>query len=87
MYRSRLLPRWIPTLGLVGAPLLLVSCTATLFGAWDQISSPATLLTLPVAIWEFSFGVYMTFKGFKATAVSDEPSTPVNSATFADVVA
>ena len=25
MYRSRLLPRWIPTLGLVGAPLLLIS--------------------------------------------------------------
>lgn len=85
MYRSRLLPRWIPTLGLIGAPLLLVSCTATLFGAWDQISGPATLLALPVAIWEFSFGVYMTFKGFKATAVIDEPSTPVNSA--ADVVA
>ena len=26
MYRSRLLPRWIPTLGLIGAPLLLGSC-------------------------------------------------------------
>ena len=24
MYRSRLLPRWIPTLGLIGAPLLLL---------------------------------------------------------------
>ena len=70
MYRSRLLPRWIPTLGLVGAPLLLASCTATLFGVWEQISGPALLLTLPIAVWEFSFGVYMTVKGFKRTNLS-----------------
>lgn len=65
MYRSRLIPRWIPTLGLIGAPLLLASTAATLFGAWDQISAPAALLTLPIAVWEFSFGVYMAVKGFR----------------------
>lgn len=80
MYRSRLLPRWIPTLGLIGAPLLLVSSTATLFGAWDQISAPAALLTIPLAVWEFSFGIYMTFWGFKRTAVPEASFTPVNSA-------
>ena len=85
MYRSRLLPRWIPTLGLIGAPLLLASCTATLFGVWDQISGSAALLTLPIAIWEFSFGVYMIVKGFKPTAVIDEPFAPVGSAEFAAV--
>ena len=83
MYRSRLLPRWIPTLGLIGAPLLLASCTATLFGVWDQISGPAALLTLPIAIWEFSFGVYMTVKGFKPATVTDEPFTIVGPAEFA----
>lgn len=65
MYRSRLIPRWIPTLGLIGAPLLLASTAATLFGAWDQISTPAALLTLPIAVWEFSFGVYMAVRGFR----------------------
>ena len=49
MYRSRMLPRWIPTLGLIGAPLLLISDTAMLFGAWEQISGPAMLLVLPIA--------------------------------------
>ena len=87
MYRSRLLPRWIPTIGLIGAPLLLISDTATLFGAWGQISGPAALLALPIAIWEFSFGAYMTFRGFKPTAVSDEAFTPVNSEIFAEVAA
>ena len=80
MYRSRLLPRWIPTLGLVGAPLLLASFVATLFGAWDQISAPAALLTLPIAVWELSFGVYMTVKGFKPTPVGEATFAPVNSA-------
>ena len=70
MYRSRLLPRWIPTLGLIGAPLLLGSSIATLFGAWDQISGPAAVLTLPIAVWEFSFGVYMTVKGFRPSTVA-----------------
>ena len=84
MYRSGLLPKWIPTLGLVGAPMLLASTTVTLFGGWDQISGQALLLTLPIAIWEFSFGVYMAVKGFRtpsAAAVSvDEPRPMVIAA-------
>jgi hypothetical protein len=66
MFRSRMLPRWIPTLGLIGAPLLLISAGATLFGAWDQISGPSALLTLPIAVWEFSFGIYMTARGLRS---------------------
>jgi hypothetical protein len=73
MYRSRLLPRWIPTLGLIGAPLLFASCAATLFGVWDQISAPAMLLVLPVAVWEFSFGIYMTVRGFKTSTQDEAP--------------
>ena len=87
MYRSRLLPRWIPTLGLIGAPLLLVSSTATLFGAWDQISGPAALLALPIAVWEFSFGVYMIVKGFKPTAAGEASFAPVNSEIVTDLAA
>jgi hypothetical protein len=71
MYRSHLLPRWIPTLGLVGAPLLLVSTTATLFGVWEQTSGPAMVFVLPIAIWEMSFGIYMAVKGFRPTAAED----------------
>ena len=87
MYRSRLLPRWIPTLGLIGAPLLLISTTATLFGVWDQISAPAGILVLPIAIWEFSFGVYMTFKGFKGVTINDESFATASSASFVAVAA
>jgi hypothetical protein len=82
MYRSGLVPRWMPTLGLIGAPLLIASNVAVLYGGWDQISGPAMLLTFPIAIWELSFGVYMAFWGFKDTGVSEDAYAPVNSAAF-----
>jgi hypothetical protein len=67
--RSGLVPRWIPTLGIIGAPLLLASSTATLFGAWDQVSSAGLLCALPIATWELSVGIYMTVKGFRTPPV------------------
>lgn len=67
LYISGLVPRIIPTIGLIGAPILLASFLATLFGAWDQISGPATLFALPIAIWELSLGVWLTFKGVDET--------------------
>jgi hypothetical protein len=72
MYRSGLVPRWIPRLGLIGAPLLLTSCLATMFGVWDQLSGPAMLLVLPIATWELSFGITMAVKGFREPA--DDPA-------------
>ncbi|XVU28380.1 DUF4386 domain-containing protein [Actinoplanes sp. CA-054009] len=65
LYRSGLVPRALPVLGFVGAPLLTVSAVATLFGAWDQVSAASGLLSLPIAVWEFSLGVYLTVRGFR----------------------
>jgi hypothetical protein len=68
MYRGKLVPRLIPTIGLIGAPLILISDTSTVFGGWGQTSLTGFLFGLPIAVWEFSLGCYLTFKGFKATA-------------------
>ena len=57
----------IPTIGLVGAPIILLSATATIFGGWAQTSSAGVLCALPVAVWEFSLGVWLVVKGFKTT--------------------
>jgi hypothetical protein len=57
LYRSRLVPRVIPAMELLGAPLLLAAATASLFGLNDQMSGWSVLATLPVAAWELSVGV------------------------------
>jgi hypothetical protein len=69
LYRSRLVPRVLPVLGLVGAPLLVASVTATLFGLWAQQSAMSALCTIPVAVWEFSLGIYLVVKGFKPSPI------------------
>jgi hypothetical protein len=87
MYRSGLVPRIIPTIGLVGAPILLASCVATLFGAYDQVSGPAALFALPIAAWEFSLGVWMTVKGFRRTPITDAIDVPSMTGAPAGVAA
>jgi hypothetical protein len=64
LYRSRLVPRIMPTVGLIGAPLLIASVVSIYFGVTDQVSAASGILTLPVAAWELSIGIWMTFKGF-----------------------
>ena len=70
LYRSRLVPRILPIVGLIGAPLLLASDLAVLFGLWDRISAPSGILALPIAAWEFSLGVYLVVKGFKPSPIT-----------------
>jgi len=77
MYRSRLVPRIIPVVGLIGAPFLICTVVATLFGAM-KLGSPQ-LAAVPVAAWELSLGVWLVAKGFRPspiTAAMDAASTP-----------
>ena len=73
MYRFRLVPRVIPLLGLIGAPLLFASSTATVFGLHAQVSGSAFVLALPIAVWELSLGVYLTVKGVQGTTLGVDP--------------
>jgi len=73
MYRSGLVPRILPTIGLIGAPLLLASDIAIFCGLYDHASPIAVLGALPIAVWEFSLGVYLTVKGFRPAAVAALP--------------
>ena len=69
LYQSRLVPRILPVLGFIGAPLLVASTMATLFGANEYGSAMSGLLALPIAAWEFSLGVYLVVKGFRAAGL------------------
>jgi uncharacterized MnhB-related membrane protein len=69
MYRSRLVPRIIPTVGLIGAPILLALAVATFFGHNTQTSTLSFVGTLPIAAWELSVGLWMAIKGFNRGSV------------------
>src|SRR2546421_698721 len=57
-------------LGFVGAALLVASDIAVLFGLIGQRAAPAALAALPVALFEFSLGVYLIVKGFKPSPIT-----------------
>ena len=68
LFRSRLVPRAIPALGLIGA----VS-----FGVWNigyvlGVTEPGTpwhgISVAPIFFWELFVGLWMTFKGFNRAA-------------------
>jgi len=69
MYRSGLVPRRMALFGLVGGPLVCASGIAVMFGAFDAGSAPQGIATIPEVIWEAFLGIYLTFKGFKASSV------------------
>jgi hypothetical protein len=78
LYRSRLVPRIIPALGLVGAPLLIAATVATVLGLTEQGSvwfAPGAAL---IFVWELSVGIYMVVKGFKPSPITttDYPRVP-----------
>ena len=65
LYQSRLVPRVLPLLGFIGAPLLVAADIAVLFGLIGQHAPAAGLAALPIALWEFSLGVWLIAKGFR----------------------
>jgi hypothetical protein len=73
MYRSGLVPRVIPVLGLIGAPLLLTSTIATMFGLNDLGSAWSAISVAPIFVWELSLGIYLVVKGFKPSETAKSP--------------
>jgi hypothetical protein len=70
LYRSRLVPRIIPAMGLIAAPLLLAAAVATILGLTEQGSvwfAPGGAL---IFVWELSVGIYLVVKGFKPSPLT-----------------
>ena len=69
LYQTRLVPRILPIIGIIGAFTLVAGDVAVLYGVFDQRAPLAGLSAVPIALWEFSLGIYLTVKGFKENAV------------------
>ena len=74
LYRARLVPRIMPLVGLLGAPLLLASSVAVLFGAWTQTSPIGAAAAIPIALWELSLGLWLIFRGVRERNIEGTPT-------------
>ncbi|MFD3274727.1 DUF4386 domain-containing protein [Aquirufa echingensis] len=64
LYQTRLVPRILPIIGIIGAFTLAAGDVAVLYGVFDQRAPEIALTVLPIALWEFSLGLYLVGKGF-----------------------
>jgi hypothetical protein len=67
LYKSRLVPRILPLTGFVGAILLVGADILVLFGFIGQRAPSTAFAAVPIALWEFSLGIYLVVKGFKSS--------------------
>jgi len=72
LYQSKLLPRWISTWGLIGAPLYFASGLLPMFGLGDPSPAVLVILFIPAAVLEMVLAVWLIAKGFNSTAIVTE---------------
>lgn len=70
LYHSRLVPRGLSLIGIVGGPVLLTGYFAIQFGLIGQHAPLTGLFAIPVALFEFSLGIYLVVKGFKPSVIT-----------------
>lgn len=69
LYKSRLVPRGLSVIGIVGGPVLLLGYFAVMFDLVGQHDALAGMSAIPVALFEFSLGLWLLIKGFNAHAI------------------
>ncbi len=72
MYRSRLVPRGLAVLGLIGGPLVTGAAVAILFGVIEAGSVWQGIATIPEFFWELSLGIWLTVRGFNPSVIASE---------------
>lgn len=70
LYRSRLVPRALSMIGIVGGPLLIVGFLAMHFGFIGRFDSLSGLSAILVALFELSLGIWLVVKGFNPQAAA-----------------
>jgi hypothetical protein len=77
MYTSRLVPRPLALLGLIGGPVLMAATVGEMFGVIEAGGGWGLIATIPEALWEFFvLGIWLIVRGFNPSALSrleDEP--------------
>ncbi|WP_274361905.1 DUF4386 domain-containing protein [Paenibacillus thermotolerans] len=67
-YKTRLLPRFIPILGMTGSVCIFLCALLVMFGVFDQLSVWGAILAVPVFVNEMTLAVWLIVKGFNKSA-------------------
>jgi Domain of unknown function (DUF4386) len=70
MYTSRLVPRGMAVLGLVGGPLIIASGVGVLLGVIEAGGVVQGIATIPEFFWELSLGIWPIVRGFNPSAIA-----------------
>jgi hypothetical protein len=71
LYKSRLVPRALSLIGIVGGPVLIAGFLAVIFGVIGPDAPLRALSALPVFLFELSLGIWLIVKGFNPSAANE----------------
>jgi hypothetical protein len=69
MYTSRLVPRGMAVLGLIGGPLIIVTGVAVLLGILEE-GGVWEVAVIPEFLWELLLGIWPIVRGFNPSALA-----------------
>lgn len=72
LYRTKLVPRWLSGVGLVGAIMYWIASLFVLFDAIEPLSTPHIILQAPLGLQEMVLAVWLIVKGFNAAVIAAE---------------
>ena len=76
LYQSRLIPRFISVLGIIGYPLSLAAPLLDMFGIVDTLHGAGLIMYLPGSIFEIVLlPIWLIAKGFNPSAIDSGPAT------------
>jgi hypothetical protein len=68
LYRAELVPRWMPWIGFIGGPLVMITGILVIFDAIPRGGTLQSLGGLVEGTWELALSFYCIVKGFRATS-------------------
>ena len=69
LWKTRLVPRGLSILGLIGGPALLIAGVAVIFGVIEAASLPQIIATVPEFFWELGLGLWLLIRGVDPQAL------------------
>ena len=70
MYTSRLVPRGMAVVGLIGGSLIIVTGVGVIFGVIEAGGAVQAIATIPEALWELGLGIWPIVRGFNTSAIA-----------------